>query len=239
MRFAFGLGVVDIIFSKIGSLSAPTAPTLTLTTGVTDNTPGFDVTNVLSGDVVRMQYDTHSDFSAALSVTGTAGSGTINIVTGALADGLWYFRARIERPSHLASDWSNTVSETIDATAPTITSAASTTVAENAALAWSIITDENATVVIGGTDAAQFELASNPSSTTRVLRWSSNGTRDFEIPADSGGNNVYNITLTPTDAVGNVGSAQNFTVTVTDFTESGKLFGFYGRVAMGRLHMGI
>jgi hypothetical protein len=104
-----------------------------------------------------------------------------------------------------------------DLTPPSITSGASTTVAENAVLSFNVTTDSLAKIVIGGDDAANFEMASPDAfSTSHTLRWASNGTKDFEAPDDLDIDNVYDITLTARDTSGNDSTPQNFAVTVTD-----------------------
>jgi hypothetical protein len=42
---------------------------------------------------------------------------------------------------------------------------------------------------------------------------------DYEAPSDSGGNNVYDLTLTATDAAANAGT-QSITITVTDVVDT-------------------
>lgn len=139
---AFGrLGSVGAGFGRMGScgvtaidlLPAPDAPTLTLISGATDATPEFDLTGDLAeGDTVRFQYSQSATFASGVSAITNAidaaedAANLLQFATGALADGTWYFRARIERPGHVNSDWSNTESETIDTTAPTIQSVAFT-----------------------------------------------------------------------------------------------------------------
>ncbi len=106
---------------------APAAPTLTLTTGPTDNTPDFNLTgDLVLGDTVRFQYSTSSSFSGASELTNTidAGEDAANLITfttGALANGTWYFRARIERPESAMGGWSNTETITIAVVAPSYT----------------------------------------------------------------------------------------------------------------------
>jgi hypothetical protein len=124
---AFGFGQLGVGFGKIGSaggksvlLAAPTAPVLALTSAASDNTPNFDATAAwVVGDGYRFQYSTAADFTGTSTLTGTVDAGedaanTVSLATGALADGTWYFRVRIERPLHAASLWSDTVTETID-----------------------------------------------------------------------------------------------------------------------------
>src|SRR6187402_2722698 len=105
----FTIVVLDV------SVAVPAAPTLTLTSGPTDNTPDFNLTgDLVVGDTVRFQYSTSSGFAGASELTNTidAAEDTANLITfttGALALGTWYFRARIERPEAISSAWSNTV----------------------------------------------------------------------------------------------------------------------------------
>lgn len=108
-----------------------------------------------------------------------------------------------------------------DSTPPSITSSSSTSVDGGSTLLFTITTDELATVAIGGADAAQFELVSNAPSLSRTLRWVGNGTQTHAAPNDANADNVYDITITPTDVAGNVGTSQNFLVTVGyDWTDS-------------------
>jgi len=111
----FTIVVLDV------SVAVPAAPTLTLTSGPTDNTPDFNLTgDLVVGDTVRFQYSTSSGFAGASELTNTidAAEDTANLITfttGALAATTWYFRARIERPEAAVGDWSNTVTDTITA----------------------------------------------------------------------------------------------------------------------------
>jgi hypothetical protein len=117
------------------------SPVLTLTSPTTDNTPDFTLTGDLAAaDVVRFQYANNSSFTGATDITHTItapedAANSFSFSTGALADGTWWFRARVERPVIGNSGWSNTVTETIAA----VTLDAATT-------AW-----VNAVVTAGGT----------------------------------------------------------------------------------------
>lgn len=108
-----------------------------------------------------------------------------------------------------------------DVTAPTITSASSTSVAENATLAWSLTASESVTWSIrtsaqnaASVDYTRFELSGS------TLRWLSNGTKDYETPNDTGSNNTYVVVIRATDAASNT-TDQTFTATVTDVAEGG------------------
>lgn len=107
------------------------------------------------------------------------------------------------------------VSSGSDVTAPTFTSSATASVNENASLSHLLTADESVTfTLVGGTDVAQFEISGS------TLRWSSNGTRDFEAPADADANNVYNVTVRATDVAANF-TDQSIAITVLNVDESG------------------
>jgi len=102
-----------------------------------------------------------------------------------------------------------------DITPPTITSSAAISVNENAVLAHTLTADEAVTwAKVGGADASKVEIVGG-----NLLRWPANITRNFEIPADSNGDNVYMVTLRARDASGN-DSFQNLSITVLDVVET-------------------
>jgi hypothetical protein len=107
-----------------------------------------------------------------------------------------------------------------DTTPPTFTSSSSFSAAENiatSATAATIQVSESATVTISsGADAARFNIARSETDTA-IIKF--NVSPDFEAPADVGGNNVYEITLTATDAASNAGT-QSITITVTDVVDT-------------------
>ena len=107
-----------------------------------------------------------------------------------------------------------------DTTPPTFTSPSSFSVAENiatSATAATIRVSESATVTISsGLDAARFNI-SRSDTDTAIIKF--NLSPDFEAPSDSGGNNVYDLTLTATDDSANAGT-QAITITVTDVVDT-------------------
>ena len=107
-----------------------------------------------------------------------------------------------------------------DTTAPTFTSSSTFSAAENiatSATAATIRVSESATVTISsGADAARFNIARSETNTA-IIKF--NVSPDFEAPADVGGNNVYEITLTATDAAANAGT-QSITITVTNVVDT-------------------
>ena len=113
-----------------------------------------------------------------------------------------------------------TLTSSPDTTAPTFTSSSSFSAAENiatSATAATIRVSESATVTISsGADAARFNI-SRSDTDTAIIKFTA--IPDFEAPVDIGGNNVYEITLTATDAAANAGT-QSITITVTDVVDT-------------------
>jgi hypothetical protein len=112
------------------------------------------------------------------------------------------------------------LASTPDTTAPTFTSSASFSAAENilsSANTATIKVSESATVTIStGADAALFNIVTSD-SVTAFIRFKASP--NFEAPSDVGVNNVYEITLTATDSSGNAGT-QPITITVTDVVDT-------------------
>jgi hypothetical protein len=103
----------------------------------------------------------------------------------------------------------------VDDTAPTITSANTANVAENATLSHTLTANETVTwSTVGGVDEDKFEISGS------TLRWASNGTKDYEAPDDNNTNNTYVVNVRATDTAGNTAD-QTITVTVTDVAEGG------------------
>lgn len=105
-----------------------------------------------------------------------------------------------------------------DVTAPTFLTATSGNNTENTTLSFTITTDEKSTKVItGGADAAQFEIVSGGTAEfSHVLRWASDGTQDFDTPADDDTDNAYVVEVTATDESGFNAAQQTITITVLD-----------------------
>jgi glucose/arabinose dehydrogenase len=100
-------------------------------------------------------------------------------------------------------------------TAPTFTSAATASVAENAALSYqATATDAEGNAltysIAGGADAGKFTL-----SGTGALTF--NAAPNFDLPGDADGNNVYDVQLRVSD--GSLASTLNLSVTVTNSRE--------------------
>jgi phosphotransferase system HPr-like phosphotransfer protein len=107
-----------------------------------------------------------------------------------------------------------------DNTAPTITSTTSFSTAENVSTSTNVAiirASESATITIsGGADSARFTITFSDSQSANIRFVT---TPNFESPADSGGDNIYNISLLATDSVGLTGS-QSITISVTNLNEA-------------------
>src|SRR3989338_1474044 len=106
-------------------------------------------------------------------------------------------------------------SYSVDATAPAFTSATAANFAENgtATAYTAAATDAHLLAYTkSGADTALFNLDPNSGAVTFI------SAPNFEAPADAGGDNVYNITVTATDGAGNA-TNQAVAITVTDVNE--------------------
>lgn len=101
-----------------------------------------------------------------------------------------------------------------DTTPPTITSADTASVDENATLAHALTANEDVTwSIVGGVDQAQFEISGS------TLRWASNGTQDYEDPQDDDTDNDYVVQVRATSTGSGRTTNQTITVTVDDVAE--------------------
>ncbi len=86
------------------------APVLTWATATSDNTPDFSIAGAAASTTIDVQISAASDFLVLeQTVSGAQAGDPTTLTATALADGLWYARAK-----YTGSDWSNTVSETIN-----------------------------------------------------------------------------------------------------------------------------
>jgi hypothetical protein len=98
-----------------------------------------------------------------------------------------------------------------DTTPPVFTSTSTATVAENTTAVLIVTTDDaDAVLSLGGTDAAFFVLSGNALSFKTAP--------NYEHPLDNGADNVYELTVTATDASANT-AEQHISVTVTDVAD--------------------
>lgn len=97
---------------------------------------------------------------------------------------------------------------------PTITHPSNAVVGDDAQLAILLAANESVTwSIVGGADQAQFEIS------TATLRWTSNGTRDFQAPADAGSNNIYNVTVRATSTGSGLTADKAMTIEVAELSD--------------------
>jgi serralysin len=138
------------------------------------------------------------------------GDGRLDLVSGASNGTLLAWRNTTPLPSI-------TVSVTTQNDAPSIASDGTASFAENGSgtvyQAAGSDPDAGTTLnwTLGGADAALFNISSSGAVTFRTAP-------NFESPADTGGNNVYDITVTASD--GTLSSSLNVAITVTNVNEA-------------------
>ena len=119
-----------------------------------------------------------------------------------------------------------TVAAGSDTTPPSFTSSSSFSVAENIATsstAATITVSENSTLTISsGVDASLFDIYFSD-NVTALIKFKASP--NFEAPADSGGDNIYNLTISAADTAGN-SSTQAITIAVTDVVETSSFNSF-------------
>jgi hypothetical protein len=177
-----------------------------------------------AGTLIGYTAGAAGDCSGAVSPNGGAGTSgsftpdtpTANTGAGGGGSG-WSERANLVGGN--GASGVVIVQYTLDKTPPTFASS-SFSAAENiatSATAATIRVSESATVTIStGVDAARFNI-SRSETDTAIIKF--NVSPDFEAPMDSGGDNIYNLTLTATDTAANAGT-QAITITVTDVVDT-------------------
>jgi len=97
-----------------------------------------------------------------------------------------------------------------DVTPPVISTPATTTIAENTALALPLQADDfSIWTITGGADSTYFDVQTGVFP--RLLIWKAPFLPDYDVPVDAGLNNTYVVQVTATSA----GGSTNHTVTVT------------------------
>lgn len=186
------------------------APTLTLDVGGTPMTAtysGGTGTNALT-------------FTATTPATGTDSTVTVTAIT--LGGGATVIGNTTGQPLVTATVGQVVPSFVVDNTAPTFSSAATANAAENQTAAYTAAATDNVSAVTysltGGADMALFNINANSGAVTFK------NAPNFEVKGDNGANNVYDITVTATDALGNAAN-KAVAITVTNVNENPALTG--------------
>ena len=110
---------------------------------------------------------------------------------------------------------------TSDRSGPVFTSAATASIAENVAMVLTAVaTDAHGPVtfsILGGADATLFTIGASSGTLQFLLL------PDFEVPADSGADNFYNLQIGASDAFGQT-TVQDITITVTPVNDNVPVF---------------
>ena len=123
-----------------------------------------------------------------------------------------------------ASHWSmNIYTGEVDTTPPTFPSADTFSISENQSSIGTITTSEPSTIsIFAGADQNKFSL-SRIDSVSASLSFIT--APNYEVPTDSGADNVYQVVFRAVDIANNSGY-ETVTVTVTDIDENAKLISF-------------
>jgi hypothetical protein len=201
----------------------PTLAALTWGSGgsVPENSANGTLVGGLSGKTSGSTLSLFDDAGGRFSVSGL---GAVSVANSSLLD---YetntshnitVRETLAGATNTPRDTTLTVTVT-DVTAPVFTSSSTVSVAENATLSHTLTFSSGspALSIVGGADQAKFELFGS------ILRWASNGTKDYEAPDDADTNNVYVVTVRA--GGGTETTDQTISVTVTNVTEGGTVGG--------------
>ena len=190
--------------------------------------PPNDQTPTLSGSAEANSLISIFDGAQLLGTTTANGAGKWVWTTPSLgADGTHNLSITATDAAGNVSDLSLVWSELIDTSAPVFTTNPNTAVNENTATtstpAGTVIYTASASdasnvtyAIAGGSDAGRFSI--DPSTGQVKI----NFTPDYEAPIDAGGDNVYNYSISATDAAGNV-TIQNASLNIMNVPEAPRI----------------
>ena len=102
---------------------------------------------------------------------------------------------------------------TVDQTLPVITGDSEVSIQENLVFVFNYSANESATWSLSGVDASFFDITTTPGNLVFTLP------PDFEMIADSNGDNIYDVTVEATDLSGNM-SSTSVAVTIIDVDDT-------------------
>jgi hypothetical protein len=189
--------------------------------------------SVRSGDSITVTLNTSRTVTLTAASNGTTLSGNYTVQAGDTSSDLTVSSFSIVGVQDLVGNamTSTTVPSglnniggskniVIDTTAPTFSNSNSFSFAENTSVGTNaalFTSSETATIsLLVVSDSGAFDLITT-SSNSAVVRFKASP--DFESPTDSGGDNVYSITIRATDTAGNTGD-QAISINVTDVVDT-------------------
>jgi len=228
------MGQADLLIGKSGPATATQgtnfAYTLVVTNTGTAATSGvITVTDTLPAGLsfVSGSSFTCSTIGQAVTCTsssviaGSNGTATITLTVNPTTTGAKSNTASVVGGGDTSAATSNTVNTTVNAaaTAPTITSGggganAGVSIPENTTVVTTVTASGTAPItysIVGGADAALFTIDLNTGALSFLAA------PDYENPTDSGGDNVYDVTVRASNSAGT--DDQAIAVTVTDVSD--------------------
>ena len=213
----------DIAVTVTDANEAPTALAISATSIAENN-----AVNAVIGSFTTTDPDAANTFSYALvSGTGDADNGSFAISGNQLQAGASFnfeakasytIRVRATDQGGLSYDKVFSIGVTNVNEAPSVTSAATATVAENTTAAQTVTaTDPDAGTtlvysIVDGADAAKFSINAGTGALAFLAA------PNFESPTDVGGDNVYEVTVQVSD--GSLTATRDVAVTVTNVNEA-------------------
>jgi serralysin len=207
---------------------------------ISENTMAVTTVTATDADfsTQSLTYSISSGVDATLfsinSSTGELGFITapdFEIPTDLGADNIYNFTVQVSDGELVSTQEIIVTVNMVNDNAPMITSVSTLSIAENNTAA-SVVTAADADLpsqpltysIVGGTDSALF----NVNSSTGELNF--NTAPDFEIPADSGSDNIYNVTIQASD--GELVSTQEIIVTVNAVNDNIPIITSSGNLAI-------
>lgn len=184
-------------------LTTTTHNTWTMSTGVNCN----NTTDYLQPEVNAMAQNT------------TSSAGTVTLSTSSCQSGSFVIGIEYESGAGLHGIGA-LCGSLPDLTAPTFSNSNSVTIPENTSVLTNVVSiqiSESSTIAMpSGADISRFTLVISDSISAYIRFVTS---PDFEAPLDSGGDNIFNITVRATDTAGNA-TSQSLIIQVTDVSEN-------------------
>ncbi|HEX2885663.1 N,N-dimethylformamidase beta subunit family domain-containing protein, partial [Vineibacter terrae] len=179
---------------------------------------------IAAGATYVVSYGTTQNYAATANYFSTVHSGPDGVLTAGVASGVFAAGTTGVFPTgtyNATNYWADVtfVPASVNNSAPVFTSGVAVTSPENRSLVTTITaTDANANpltyAIAGGADAARFTIDAQ----TGLLRYVT--APDYEAPADTGADNVYDLTVSVSDGIAPA-VTQAITVAVTDRAENG------------------